>query len=41
VLADLAYTFHMQPSELERMEWHEITEWHAQAARINGRFAKT
>jgi hypothetical protein len=38
-MADLAFTFHFQPSEMGRMTWPDIMEWHAQAARINGRSA--
>lgn len=40
-MADVAFTFHFQPSELDRLEWDELMEWHAQARRIDGRFAKT
>jgi malonyl CoA-acyl carrier protein transacylase len=41
VLADIAFAFHFQPSELDRMEWDEITEWHSQIKRINERTSKT
>lgn len=33
-MADLAYVFHFQPSELWAMEAEELTMWHAQAIRI-------
>jgi hypothetical protein len=36
-MADLAYIFHFQPSELDRLTWPQIMEWHRQARRINER----
>lgn len=33
-MADLAYVFHFQPSELWAMEAEEMSMWHAQAIRI-------
>lgn len=34
-MAELAFTFHWPPGELEAMEVADLLAWHAQAARIN------
>ncbi|RQO63118.1 GpE family phage tail protein [Paucibacter sp. KBW04] len=34
-MADLAYAFHWQPSELAMLQVDELMEWHEQAVRIN------
>ncbi|MBU4318692.1 MAG: GpE family phage tail protein [Proteobacteria bacterium] len=34
-MADLAYFFHFQPSELWDMEIEELLLWHEQGVRIN------
>ncbi|HBD18684.1 MAG TPA: GpE family phage tail protein [Arenimonas sp.] len=34
-MADLAYVFHFQPSELWGMELEELLMWHEQALRIH------
>lgn len=39
-MADLAFTFHFQPSELKRLSWPEIMDWHEQIERINKQLAK-
>ena len=33
-MADVAYTFHFQPSELMELEVAELLGWHAQIGRI-------
>lgn len=34
-MADLAYSFHWQPSELMVMDDRDLVEWHGQIGRIN------
>ena len=37
-MAELAYFYHFQPSELWEMELDELLMWNEQAVRINGQF---
>jgi hypothetical protein len=34
-MEEVAFTFHFQPSELERMTVARLLKWHRAAARIN------
>jgi hypothetical protein len=34
-MEEVAFTFHFQPSELDRMTVAKLLKWHAAAARIN------
>jgi len=34
-MEEVAYTFHFQPSELDRMNIPKLLKWHKAAARIN------
>ncbi len=36
-MEEVAFTFHVQPSELERMTVSRLLKWHRGAARIQGK----
>lgn len=36
LLADLAFVFHFQPSEMDEMPISELLQWHDQAKRFSG-----
>jgi hypothetical protein len=34
-MEEVAFTFHIQPSELDRLTMKDLLKWHAAARRIN------
>ena len=39
-MADVAFTFHFQPSELDELEVEELLLWHEQVRRINEQLSR-
>lgn len=39
-MEEVAFVFHFQPSELEKMKFSRLLKWHAAATRINQQSGK-